>query len=70
MTIPRHCEEYTRLLDRQILLALAQMCGARIANPRDPEEEKRRHKSTCLECRALAQARCDTAPPAGEQKEA
>ena len=57
MTIPRHCEEYTRLLDRQILLALAQMCGARIANPTDPDEARQQHKSTCPECRALAQAR-------------
>ena len=67
MTTPKRCEEYQRLLDRQILLALAQMCGARIANPTDPEEARRRHKSTCPECRALAQARREVAtPPAGE----
>jgi len=49
----KHCEEYQRLLDRQILLALAQMCGARVANPEAPEERLRRHKSTCAKCKAL-----------------
>jgi len=66
MTTPKHCEEYRRMIDKQILLALARVCGARIANPGDPEEERNQHLSACPECRALAQARRKaTAPPAG-----
>ena len=53
VALDKRCEEYQRLLDRQILLALAQMCGARIANPTDPDEERRRHKSTCAKCKSL-----------------
>lgn len=55
MVDPRHCEEYERLLNGWTLLAVMQLCGARVACPGNPEEDLRQHTSACPKCRALAQ---------------
>ena len=66
MTTLRYCSEYERLLERQVLLGLLEMCGARVANPEIPGERLERHANTCAECRALAQARREATRPTSE----
>lgn len=53
MIIPTCYKEYQRLLDRQMLLDLAQMCGARYTSPIDLDKARREHIATCAACKIL-----------------